>query len=163
MGSVTSAHSMSLDGFIAGRGISWRSTSDLAPNWRNPEPFESCIQDGAGKRSFLRRGRWPCGAVVSGRRTYDVSDAWVEMAPMGPLPLFVVTHQHLTAFLKVHCRIRSSQVASRAPSSKPNVRSREGMWCSWGRPWSSRASELVFSTRSLSIWFPSPLETGSTP
>lgn len=76
-----------------GRGISWRSTSDLAPNWRNPEPFESCIQDGAGKRSFLRRGRWPCGAVVSGRRTYDVSDAWGGNGPMGPLPLFVVTHQ----------------------------------------------------------------------
>jgi dihydrofolate reductase len=42
---------------------------------------------------FFDEGVGRCGAVISGRRTYDVLDAWGGDGPMGPHPLFVVTHQ----------------------------------------------------------------------
>jgi dihydrofolate reductase len=33
------------------------------------------------------------GAAITGRRTYDVSDAWGGSGPMPGIPLFVVTHK----------------------------------------------------------------------
>jgi dihydrofolate reductase len=33
------------------------------------------------------------GAVIAGRRTYDISEAWGESGPMPGIPLFVVTHR----------------------------------------------------------------------
>jgi dihydrofolate reductase len=33
------------------------------------------------------------GAVITGRRTYDVSDAWGGSGPQPGVPLFVMTHQ----------------------------------------------------------------------
>jgi len=40
-----------------------------------------------------RRGHRRCGAVIAGRRTYDVSDGWSGAGPMGPRPLFLVTRR----------------------------------------------------------------------
>lgn len=56
---VTTAHSMSLDGFIADAQLPRRSTSDVAPGWRHPKPLESCLQDVTRERHLLRRGSWP--------------------------------------------------------------------------------------------------------
>ena len=92
MGLVTSAHSTSIDGFIAdaaGRGDrlhAWLSAGDT-PSRVNP-----AFKMAADSARFFDEGVGRCGAVTSGRRTYDVSDAWGGAGPMPPLPLFVVTH-----------------------------------------------------------------------
>lgn len=92
MGLVTTAHSMSLDGFIADANYrgdrlqAWLQAGDT-PSRLNP----SFKMSPESARSF-DEGVGGCGAVISGRRTYDVSNAWGGKGPMGPLPLFVVTH-----------------------------------------------------------------------
>lgn len=34
-----------------------------------------------------------CGAIVTGRRTYDITNGWGGNGPLPGLPLFIVTHQ----------------------------------------------------------------------
>jgi dihydrofolate reductase len=34
-----------------------------------------------------------CGAVIAGRRTYDIAGAWAGSGPLPGVPLFVVTHR----------------------------------------------------------------------
>ncbi|MGH7912365.1 MAG: dihydrofolate reductase family protein [Candidatus Dormibacteraceae bacterium] len=47
------------------------------------------------KRSaeFFDQGVGGTGAVIAGRTTYDVSEAWGGRGPLPGLPLFVVTHR----------------------------------------------------------------------
>jgi dihydrofolate reductase len=105
------ALTMSLDGFIAGpndgpekglgeggeRLFDWYFTGDtpirlyqdaakrgvpvppMKLDRRNAEVFEGLISTG--------------GAVITGRRTYDISSAWGGHGPLPGLPLFIVTHQ----------------------------------------------------------------------
>jgi dihydrofolate reductase len=92
MGLVMTAHSMSLDGFIADTGY----RGDRLQRWLQAGDTQSRLNP-AFKMSpesaiFFDEGVGRCGAVISGRRTYDVSNAWGGNGPMGPLPLFVVTH-----------------------------------------------------------------------
>jgi hypothetical protein len=83
---------MSLDGFIADadyrgdRLQMWLQAGDT-PSRLNPA-FTMSPESAL----FFDEGVGRCGAVISGRRTYDVSNAWGGKGPMGPLPLFVVTH-----------------------------------------------------------------------
>jgi dihydrofolate reductase len=110
MAKVIVALTMSLDGFIAGsndspenglgdggmRLFDWYFKGDTpirqyqaaaqrgvpVPDFklsrRNAEVFERLVESG--------------GAVVTGRRTYDISGAWAGNGPLPGLPLFVVTH-----------------------------------------------------------------------
>ncbi len=34
-----------------------------------------------------------CGAVITGRRTYDIAQGWGGNGPLPGLPLFIITHQ----------------------------------------------------------------------
>jgi dihydrofolate reductase len=43
--------------------------------------------------AFLDEGVGHVGAVISGRRTYDLSEAWGGRGPMPGVPLLVLTHQ----------------------------------------------------------------------
>jgi dihydrofolate reductase len=111
MAKVIVALTMSLDGFIAGandgadlplgeggmRLFNWYFDGDTpvrhyqeaesrgvsVPPFKlvksNAEVFEGLIEGG--------------GAVVTGRRTYDISGAWGGHGPLPGLPLFVVTHK----------------------------------------------------------------------
>ncbi len=91
---VQTAMSVSLDGFIAGPdggaadvGLhSWLTDGDtpsrMNPAFRMSKPSAEFFDEGVGT----------IGAVVAGRRTYDVSNAWGGRGPMPGLPLFVVTH-----------------------------------------------------------------------
>jgi dihydrofolate reductase len=104
---VGTALSTSLDGFIAGAGdnanlaaadpvtrhgrggdrlFSWLTAGDtpsrVNPNFKMSAPSAAFFDEGVGAT----------GAVVAGRRTYDVSGAWGGRGPMPGLPLFVVTH-----------------------------------------------------------------------
>jgi dihydrofolate reductase len=96
MGTIGAGFSMSLDGFIAGlnddvsRVFEWMSLGDTDLNLQSgdtdfdlkvssesAEGFEAAIQS--------------TGAIVSGRRMFDVAGAWGGKHPMG-VPVVVVTH-----------------------------------------------------------------------
>jgi dihydrofolate reductase len=105
---IGTALSTSLDGFIAGAGgsaelraanpvtrhggggdglFSWLTAGDT-PSRMNPNFTMS-----APSAAFFDEGVAATGAVVAGRRTYDVSGAWGGRGPMPGLPLFVLTHR----------------------------------------------------------------------
>jgi dihydrofolate reductase len=92
---VQTAVSMSLDGFIAGPeggaaevGLHrWLSDGEV-PSRINPRFTMS-----SPSAEFFDEGVATLGAVVTGRRTYEVSEAWGGKGPMPGLPLFVVTHE----------------------------------------------------------------------
>jgi dihydrofolate reductase len=98
--SVITALSTSLDGFIAGaddspkqplgvggdRLFTWLFDGDT-PSLINPEFKMSAVS-----ARFFDEGVAKVGAAITGRRTYDVSDAWGGSGPMPGIPLFVMTH-----------------------------------------------------------------------
>jgi dihydrofolate reductase len=92
MGLVTTAHSMSLDGFIADANY----RGDRLQTWLlagdTPSRLNPAFTMAPASAIFFDDGVGRCGAVICGRRTFDVSNAWGGTGPMGPLPLFVVTH-----------------------------------------------------------------------
>src|SRR6266542_721004 len=93
--------STSLDGFIAGTDDSpaqplgvggdrlFPSFSDGDTPSRHYPSFTMSAISARYFDEFADR----IGAVISGRRTYDVSDAWGGTGPMPGVPLFVVTHR----------------------------------------------------------------------
>jgi dihydrofolate reductase len=92
MGLVTSAHSMSLDGFIADAEFRGDRLQAWLMAGEFPSRLKPAFKMAPESARFFDEGVGRCGAVISGRRTYDVSNAWGGSGPMGPLPLFVVTH-----------------------------------------------------------------------
>jgi dihydrofolate reductase len=103
MAKVIVALTMSLDGFIADRNdgveriFGWYFDGDTpirpyqeAADRGVPVPPFKLSGDSAEVFSDLVEGG---GAVVTGRRTYDISGAWDGNGPLPGLPLFVVTHR----------------------------------------------------------------------
>ena len=95
--------SMSLDGFVAGpndgpelplggggeRLFEWYSTGDTA----FPLPGTDMVFNISRASAELLREEWDkLGAMVVGRRTFDIAGAWGGNPPGGG-PCFVVTHQ----------------------------------------------------------------------
>jgi dihydrofolate reductase len=91
----------SLDGFIAGpddrpgqplgkggtRLFDWYSDGDTPSRY-----YESFKLSASSAEVFdAMAGR--VGAVISGRRTYDISNAWGGTGPLPGAPLFVLTHR----------------------------------------------------------------------
>jgi len=101
MTAVVTALSTSIDGFIAGaddspeqplgvggdRLFKWLSDGDT-PSRHNPSFRMSAVS-----AEFFDEGVGRVGAVIAGRRTYDISEAWGRSGPMPGVPLFVVTHR----------------------------------------------------------------------
>jgi dihydrofolate reductase len=110
MAKVVVALTMSLDGFIAGsndgtdqplgdggmRLFDWYFDGDTAI-----ERYQQAADRGVPVPPFkLSRSSAKVfddlinntGAVVTGRRTYDISNAWGGNGPLPGLPLFIVTH-----------------------------------------------------------------------
>jgi dihydrofolate reductase len=98
---VGTALSTSLDGFIAGpddsveqplgaggaRLFAWYSSGDTPSRHYDSfklSPASAQVFDDAVDR---------IGAIVAGRRTYDVSGAWGGTGPLPGRPLFVLTHR----------------------------------------------------------------------
>jgi dihydrofolate reductase len=100
MTKVLTALSTSLDGFIAGaddrpeqplgvggdRLFSWLFDGDT------PSRFNPMFKMSAVSAAFFDEGVGRVGAVITGRRTYHVSEAWGGSGPMPGVPLFVMTH-----------------------------------------------------------------------
>ena len=102
MGKVRTGHSTSLDGFIAGpndgpeaplgdggeRLLSWYSGGDT--EYRLPST-EMVFKVSPLSAELLRETRRPTGALVTGRRTFDLTEGWGGGHPLG-VPVFVLTH-----------------------------------------------------------------------
>jgi dihydrofolate reductase len=98
---IITGHSTSLDGFIAGaedglerplgiggdRLFQWFGDGDTPsryyPSFRMSAISAAVFDEAAGR----------AGAVISGRRTYDIARAWGGRGPLPGVPLFVLTHQ----------------------------------------------------------------------
>src|SRR5688572_6846562 len=100
MGKVVVDLSMSLDGFIAGsddgpglplgRGgeglFTWMSAgpeSNRVNRWLCPPDASKVVVD-----EWMTEG----GAIISGRRTFDIANGWKDGHPID-VPIFVVTHE----------------------------------------------------------------------
>lgn len=97
---VVTALAVSADGFIAGpndgpgnplgdggaRLFEWYTDGDIQsrffPNFRLSAQSAKVFDDGAAQ----------VGAIISGRRTYEISNAWGGRGPLPGVPLFVLTH-----------------------------------------------------------------------
>jgi dihydrofolate reductase len=95
MTKITAAHSMSLDGFIAGpgEGAATAGLHDWLTAGDTPSRVNPAFKMARPNAEFFDAGVSRCGAVMAGRRTYDVSEAWGGRGPMQGLPLFIVTHR----------------------------------------------------------------------
>ncbi|WP_327030313.1 dihydrofolate reductase family protein [Micromonospora sp. NBC_01740] len=95
MAGIYTEASMSLDGYIAGPGESgfdhlfqWYGNGDVATATAKPEMTFHTSQASAG---HLRHTLDDTGALVVGRRLFDLVDAWDGRHPMDK-PVVVVTH-----------------------------------------------------------------------
>jgi dihydrofolate reductase len=102
MGKVRTALSMSLDGFIGGPNdgpeapmghggewlLAWYSGGDT--EYRLPGS-EMVFKVSPQTAEFLRETRRTTGALVTGRRTFDLTHGWGGKHPLD-VPVFVVSH-----------------------------------------------------------------------
>ncbi len=94
MGTVGAGFSMSLDGFIAGSGddvqrlFAWMFAGDKDVT---VSIGEKELELKVSEQSAERFEAPPIGAIVSGRRMFDVAGAWGGKHPMN-VPVVVVTH-----------------------------------------------------------------------
>jgi dihydrofolate reductase len=102
MGKVRTGHSTSLDGFIAGpndgpeapmghggeRLLGWYAGGDT--EYRLPGT-EMVFKVSPQTAELLRETRTTTGALVTGRRTFDLTNGWGGRHPLD-VPVFVVSH-----------------------------------------------------------------------
>ena len=95
MTKITGAHSMSVDGFIAGPdgGAAAAGLHDWLTAGDTPSRVNPGFTMARPNAEFFDEGVSRCGAVIAGRRSYDVSQAWGGRGPMPGRRLFVVTHR----------------------------------------------------------------------
>jgi dihydrofolate reductase len=95
MGVIGTALSMSLDGFIAGQdgGAAVAGLHDWLTAGETASRFSPSFKMAAPSAKFFDEGVAGTGAVVAGRRTYDVSGARGGRGPVPGLPLVVRTHR----------------------------------------------------------------------
>jgi len=95
MGKVLTHMTMSLDGFVAdpadqvGELFDWYGAGDVSVPTANEDI--SFRVDAAGAE-MLRDLTGSTGALVSGRRLFDITDGWGDNHPVGA-PVVVVTHR----------------------------------------------------------------------
>jgi dihydrofolate reductase len=95
MSIVQTAVSTSLDGFIAGphAGAADVGLHDWLTDGDTPSRIVPRFKMSRPSAEFFDEGVTQLGAVIAGRRTYDLSESWGGHGPMPGLPLFVVTHR----------------------------------------------------------------------
>jgi dihydrofolate reductase len=98
---VTADLSTSLDGFIAGiddspehpLGIGGDPLFDWFSDGDTPSRHYPSFRMSTVSANLIDAFADRVGAVVAGRRTYDVSDGWAGSGPLPGVPLYVVTHR----------------------------------------------------------------------
>src|SRR5215212_4396797 len=102
MGKVRTGHSTSLDGFIAGpndgpeapmgdggeRLLGWYAAGDTEYRLPGTKMVFKVLPQTA---ELLRETRTTTGALVTGRRTFELSNGWGGRHPLD-VPVFVLTH-----------------------------------------------------------------------
>jgi dihydrofolate reductase/uncharacterized protein YndB with AHSA1/START domain len=94
MGKIITQFTMSLDGFIAGPNdevhhiFKWYNSGDVEFTVKGSGMVFKIPQASA---NLLQRGWGKVGAIVTGRRDFDVSNAWGGQTVLG-VPTFIVTH-----------------------------------------------------------------------
>jgi dihydrofolate reductase len=100
--SVFTQFTMSLDGFIAGpnddigRLFRWYASGDT--EFRAPGVDRS-FKISRASAGYLRKVWGKIGAIVTGRRDFDVSRAWGGKSLLG-VPMFIVTHRAAHEWVK---------------------------------------------------------------
>jgi dihydrofolate reductase len=95
MTKVSTQFTMSLDGFIAGpnddirRLFGWYSSGDTDLPVAGAD-IEFKVSRASAE--YLQREWSKLGAIVTGRRDFDVSDAWGGKSPIAGARIFIVTH-----------------------------------------------------------------------
>lgn len=101
MPTVVTALATSVDGFIAGpddgpgqplgtggtRLFDWFTAGDT------PSRYYDRFRMSAASARFFDGFASRCGAVIAGRRTYDIAAGWGGRGPLPGVPLFVLTHR----------------------------------------------------------------------
>jgi dihydrofolate reductase len=94
--------SMSLDGYIAGLDddvaplYKWFTSGDTDFTFQGADQ----VYEVASESAELLSNEWSVlGAMVTGRRDFDASDAWGGKPPLG-IPFYIVTHKPPEAWLK---------------------------------------------------------------
>lgn len=96
MGSVGTGFSMSLDGFIAGPNddvqhvFKWYSSGDT--EFRFPGGEGMVVKISAASAEMFREVCRSAGALVTGRRQFDMTNGWDGSHPLN-VPVFVLTHR----------------------------------------------------------------------
>ncbi len=102
MGNVGIGFSMSLDGFVAGpndevdRIFQWYFTGETDHTVKTGEQEFNMSASGA---ELIEEAGKATGALVTGRRTFDITHAWGGKHPMD-VPVVVVTHRVPQEWLK---------------------------------------------------------------
>ena len=120
--------SMSLDGFIAGpddeAGLihEWYFGGDVESR-QNPA-FRTSAESAMVLAELFRA----TGALIVGRRTYDLTKGWGGEHPMGAVPVFVVTHrvppaipEGITPFTFVMTGVETALELARAEAGERDV------------------------------------------
>jgi dihydrofolate reductase len=105
MGAVVASGAMSLDGYVSGPEESgfdhlfaWYGNGDIPVPTAQPERSFRMTAPSAELWTRFVDG---LGAVVVGRRTFDVSGGWNGLHPLG-VPVVVVTHRRPDAWIEAH-------------------------------------------------------------
>jgi dihydrofolate reductase len=100
-GKTVTALSTSLDGFIAGAddgparplGVGGEALFAWYRDGDTPSRFYPWMKMSATSAALFDESAARVGAVIAGRRTYDVAGAWGGSGPLPGVPLFVLTHE----------------------------------------------------------------------
>jgi dihydrofolate reductase len=84
--------SMSLDGFVARPGDDPGPIHDWLFNGDTVNPDNDFFKSSGASTQVLNENLDTTGAIVAGRRLYDLTGGWGGNHPMGDAPMFVVTH-----------------------------------------------------------------------
>jgi dihydrofolate reductase len=98
---VMAGHSTSLDGFIAGGddspelplGVGGSRLFQWFEDGDTPSRYYPWMKMSRVSAEWFDEYAGRCGATISGRRTYEVSNAWGGDGPLPGAPLFVLTHR----------------------------------------------------------------------
>src|SRR5215204_2363439 len=127
MAKVLLAITVSLDGYIAGPDdgaelplgqggeplFEWFFTGDT------PSKYNEMFRLSKPSAKFFDDGIDTCGAVISGRRTYDIAGAWDGNGPVPGCHCSCSPTPSRTRCPRRPCRTRSSPMASTVPSGRP--------------------------------------------
>jgi dihydrofolate reductase len=128
MTTVTLDMSMSLDGFVAGPNDDVEELHGWLFNGDTSSVYNDMFRLSKDSAKVLDDLIETTGAIVAGRRTYDLTDGWGGSSPFPGVPMFVVSHaspswvpQGSTPFTFVTDGVESAISQARAAAGQRKV------------------------------------------